>query len=122
MRTFLVFSLIFAFGQAVIVEDETLRNILNELNSLKTIVAEQQLKIRSLEKKLESVTEQNRKTELNFNTDPEVHVLREKMNPLQTKVPETSKNVNSVFNFTVYPQFNSVLDENIILSICSFKT
>lgn len=103
MRTFLVFSLIFAFGQAVIVEDETLRNILNELNSLKTIVAEQQLKIRSLEKKLESVTEQNRKTELNFNTDPEVHVLREKMNPLQTKVPETSKNENSVFNLQFTP-------------------
>lgn len=84
MRTFLVFSFIIAFGQAVVVEDETLRNILNELNTLKTIIAEQQSKIQLLEKKLESVSEQNRKTELNFHIDPEV--LREKINPSQTKV------------------------------------
>uniref|UniRef100_A0A8W8M4K8 C1q domain-containing protein n=1 Tax=Magallana gigas TaxID=29159 RepID=A0A8W8M4K8_MAGGI len=89
MRTFVFFSLIFATGQAVALEDETIRNILNELNTLKTIVAEQQSKIQLLEKKLESVSEQNRKTEFNFNTDPEV--LREKMNPSQTKVPETFK-------------------------------
>lgn len=95
MRTFVFFSLIFATGQAVVLEDETLRNILNELNTLKTIVAEQQSKIQVLEKKLESVSEQNRKTEFNFNTDPEV--LREKMNPSQTKVPETFKKVGSVF-------------------------
>lgn len=62
MRTFVFFSLIFATGQAVVLEDETLRNILNELNTLKTIVAEQQSKIQSLEKKLESVSEENRKT------------------------------------------------------------
>lgn len=81
MRTFLVFSLIIAFGQAVVVEDETLRNILNELNTLKTIVAEQHSKIQLLEKKLESVTEQ--KIELDLNTDPEE--LRKNMNPSHTK-------------------------------------
>lgn len=96
MRTFVFFSLIFATGQAVVLEDETLRNILNELNTLKTIVAEQQSKIQLLEKKLQSVSEQNRKTEFNFNTDPEV--LREKMNPSQTKVPETFKKTNAVSN------------------------
>nr|XP_034310290.1 uncharacterized protein LOC117683999 [Crassostrea gigas] len=96
MRTFVFFSLIFATGQAVALEDETIRNILNELNTLKTIVAEQQSKIQLLEKKLESVSEQNRKTEFNFNTDPEV--LREKMNPSQTKVPETFKKTNAVSN------------------------
>lgn len=96
MRTFVFFSLIFATGQAVALEDETIRNILNELNTLKTIVAEQQSKIQLLEKKLESVSEQNRKTEFNFNTDPEV--LREKMNPSQTKVPETFKKTNTISN------------------------
>lgn len=89
MRTFLVFSLIIAFGQAVVVEDETLRNILNELNTLKTIVAEQQSKIQLLEEKLESVTEQ--KIELDLNTDPEE--LGKNMNPSHIKVPEILEKV-----------------------------
>lgn len=97
MRTFVVFSFIFAFGQAAVVEDETLKNILTELNNLKTIVAEQQLKIQSLEKKLESVTKQNRKIELDLYTDPEV--LNKKINQPQTKVPDTSKKVIGVNSF-----------------------
>lgn len=101
MKTFVFFSLIFAIGQAVNVEDETLRNILNELNTLKTIVAEQQSKIQLLEKKLESVTEQNQKIELDSNTDPEV--LRKNMNPSQTKVPEILETVSIVNSFNNLP-------------------
>lgn len=99
MKIFACIFAVFAIGKTAVVEDEKLKNTLIALNT----DAEQQL----WEKKLESVTEQNQKIQLDSNTDPEV--LRKKINLSQEKVPDTSEKVCStnVFRNLPLPELNT---------------